>query len=89
MSETIRGIYRNGVIEPVEPLKIAEGTEVYVTVQRKRNREEWIKLLLQLKEKGIVDFNPENIGKPIPPITPIKIKGGPISDTIIEERDSR
>jgi len=35
MSETIRGIYRNGVIEPVEPLKIAEGTEVYVTVQRR------------------------------------------------------
>ncbi len=86
MSETIRGIYRNGVIEPAEPLKIAEGTEVYVTVQRKRNREELLKLLLQLKEKGIVDFNPENIGKPFPPVTPIKIKGGPMSDTIIEGR---
>jgi predicted DNA-binding antitoxin AbrB/MazE fold protein len=89
MSEMIRGVYRNGVIEPAEPLKIAEGSEVYVTVQRKRNREEWLKLLLKLKEKGIVDFNPENIGKPFPPITPIKIKGGPISDTIVEERDSR
>ncbi|MGH7456419.1 MAG: antitoxin family protein [bacterium] len=86
MSETIRGIYRNGVIEPAEPLKIAEGTEVYVTVQRKRSREELLKLLLQLKEKGIVDFNPENIGKPFPPVTPIKIKGGPMSDTIIEGR---
>jgi predicted DNA-binding antitoxin AbrB/MazE fold protein len=89
MSETIRAIYRNGVIEPAEPLQIEEGTEVYVTVQRKRSREEWHKLLLQLREKGIVNFNPENLGKPFRPVTPIKIKGGPISDTIIEERDSR
>jgi len=86
MNEMIRGIYRNGVIEPVEPLKIAEGTEVYVTVPRKRSREELIELLLKLKEKGIVDFDPANLGKPFPPITPIKIKGGPMSDTIIEER---
>jgi predicted DNA-binding antitoxin AbrB/MazE fold protein len=89
MNETIRGIYRNGVIEPAEPLKIAEGTEVYVTVSPQQSREKRHKLLLQLKEKGIVDFDPANLGKPFPPITPIKIKGGPISDTIIEERDSR
>jgi len=86
MSETIRAIYRNGVIEPAEPLKIAEGSEVYVTVQRKRTKEELLKLLLQLKEKGVVDFNPENIGKPFRKFEPIKIKGGPISDTIIEGR---
>jgi predicted DNA-binding antitoxin AbrB/MazE fold protein len=89
MSETIRGVYRNGVIEPAEPLKIAEGTEVYVTVPHKRTPEERLKLLLLLKEKGVVDFNPTHFGKPIPPIEPIKIKGGPMSDTIIEDRGPR
>lgn len=89
MSEIIRGVYRNGVIEPAEPLKIAEGTEVYVTVQPKRTPEERLKLLLLLKEKGVVDFDPTYFGKPIPPIEPIKIKGGPISDTIIEDRGPR
>jgi len=89
MSEMIRGIYRNGVIEPAEPLKIAEGTEVYVTVPRKRSREELIELLLKLKEKGIVDFDPTHIGEPFPDIEPVKIKGGPMSDTIIEGRGPR
>ena len=89
MAEMVRGIYRNGVIEPAEPLKIAEGTEVYVTVPRRLSREERLNLLLKLKEKGIVDFNPDNLGKPFPPITPIKIKGGPISDTVIEGRGPR
>jgi predicted DNA-binding antitoxin AbrB/MazE fold protein len=89
MSETIRGVYRNGVIEPTEPLKIAEGTEVYFTVQRKRTREELLNLLLKLKEDGIVSFIPEGIGEPFPDIEPIKIKGGPMSDTIIEGRGPR
>ena len=86
MSETIRGVYRNGVIEPLEPLKVADGTEVYVTIQRRRSREELLELLLKLKEKGIVDFIPELVGEPLPEIEPIKIKGGPMSDTIIEGR---
>jgi predicted DNA-binding antitoxin AbrB/MazE fold protein len=89
MSETIRAIYRNGVIEPVEPLHIEEGTEVYVTVQRKRSREEWLNLLHKLKEKGIIRSIPKGVGEPFPEIKPIKIKGGPISDTIIEGRGPR
>jgi predicted DNA-binding antitoxin AbrB/MazE fold protein len=89
MSETIRGVYRNGVIEPAEPLKIAEGTEVYVTVQQKRSREELLSLLLKLKERGVIDFIPEGVGEPFPDIEPIKIKGGPMSDTIIEGRGPR
>lgn len=86
MSETIRGVYRNGVIEPLEPLKVADGTEVYVTVQRRRSREELLELLLKLKEKGVIDFVPERVGEPLPEIEPIKITGGPMSDTIIEGR---
>ena len=86
MSEMIRGIYRNGVVEPVEPLKVAEGTEVYVAVPRGRSREELLKLFLLLKEKGVVDFDPKNWGRSAQEFNPIKIKGGPISDTIVEGR---
>ena len=89
MSETVRGVYRNGVIEPTQPLKIAEDTEVYVTVERKRTREELLNLLLQLKERGIIDDIPEGIGEPFPEVKPITIAGGPISDTIIEGRGPR
>jgi predicted DNA-binding antitoxin AbrB/MazE fold protein len=66
MSETIRGIYRNGVIEPVEPLKIADGTEVYVTVPHQRTREEILAFLKKLEEYGLqVHYDP-NADKPQP-----------------------
>src|SRR5512145_3160165 len=86
MSEIIRGIYRNGVIEPLQPLKIAEGTEVYVTVPLRRTKEELLALLLKLKEKGIIDSIPEAVGEPFPEVRLGKIKGFPLSETIIEER---
>ena len=90
MSETIRGIYRNGVIEPVEPLKIAEGTEVYVTVPHQRTREEILAFLKKLEEHGLqVHYNPDNVGKPFPEIKLGKIRGKPLSETIIEDRGPR
>ncbi|MGH7450141.1 MAG: antitoxin family protein [bacterium] len=90
MSETIRGVYRNGVIEPVEPLKIAEGAEVYVTVPRQRSREEILTLLQKLEEHGLkLHYNPDNIGKPFPEIKLGKIKGKPLSETIVEDRGPR
>jgi predicted DNA-binding antitoxin AbrB/MazE fold protein len=90
MSKMIRGIYRNGVIEPVEPLKIAEGAEVYVTVPRRRTREEILAFLQKLEENGLkVRDNPDNLGKTPPEIKLGKIKGKPLSETIIEDRGPR
>jgi predicted DNA-binding antitoxin AbrB/MazE fold protein len=90
MSETIRGIYGNGVIEPVEPLKVAEGTEVYVTVRRQRTREEILEILNKLQEHGLqLHYKPENVGRPFPEIKLGKIKGKPLSETIIEDRGPR
>lgn len=90
MSETIRAIYRNGLIEPVEPLKIAEGTEVYVTVPRQRSREDMLALLQKLEEHGLkIHYNPDNVGKTPPEIKLGKIKGKPLSETIIEDRGLR
>lgn len=90
MNETIRGVYRNGVIEPVEPLKIAEGSEIYFTVQPKRTREEMLAFLRKLEANGLeLHYKPENIGKPFPERKLGKIKGKPLSETIIEDRGPR
>lgn len=90
MNETIRGIYRNGVIEPVEPLKVAEGAEVYVVVPRRYTREETLALYKKLEENGFqIHYNPDNIGKPFPEVKLGKIKGKPLSETIIEDRGPR
>ncbi|MDZ7288455.1 MAG: antitoxin family protein [candidate division KSB1 bacterium] len=90
MNETIRGVYRNGVIEPAEPLKIAEGTEVYVVVPRRHTREEILELYKKLEQHGLkLHYNPENIGKPFPEVPLGKIKGKPLSETIIEDRGPR
>lgn len=90
MSETIRGVYRNGVIEPVEPLRLAEGTEVYVTVPRPNRREEILALYRKLEEQGLeLEYNPDNIGKPFPEVKLGQIKGKPLSETIIEDRGPR
>ncbi len=90
MSETIRGVYRNGVIEPAEPLKIAEGTEVYVTVPRTRTREEILAFLKKLEEHGLqMHYDHENFDQPLPERKLGKIKGKPLSETIIEDRGPR
>jgi predicted DNA-binding antitoxin AbrB/MazE fold protein len=34
MSEKLRAIYKSGVVEPTKPLKVAEGTEVYIVVPK-------------------------------------------------------
>lgn len=89
MSETVQGVYRNGVIEPAEPLKIADGTPVFFTLQQQRSREELLALLTKLKDRGVIENIPVGAGEPFPDIEPIKIKGGPISDTIVEGRGPR
>lgn len=90
MNETIRGIYRNGVIEPAEPLKVAEGAEVYVVVPRRYTREETLALYKKLEENGLqIHYNPDNIGKPFPEVKLGKIKGKPLSETIVEDRGPR
>jgi predicted DNA-binding antitoxin AbrB/MazE fold protein len=34
MPDKLRAIYKSGVIEPAQPLKVAEGTEVYIVVPK-------------------------------------------------------
>ena len=40
MPEVIRGVVRNGCIEPVEPLTMSDGTEVLVAVPLEGEQEE-------------------------------------------------
>jgi predicted DNA-binding antitoxin AbrB/MazE fold protein len=34
MPDKLRAIYKSGIIEPTQPLKVAEGTEVYIVVPK-------------------------------------------------------
>ncbi|MEW6778201.1 MAG: antitoxin family protein, partial [Bdellovibrionota bacterium] len=38
MSRTIKAIYEDGVLKPLEPLHLAEHAETYVTVQEEPSR---------------------------------------------------
>jgi predicted DNA-binding antitoxin AbrB/MazE fold protein len=51
---TIRAVYQDGVFRPLQPLEITEGTEVEVTVPKKRKQppspEEVIERLLRISD---------------------------------------
>jgi predicted DNA-binding antitoxin AbrB/MazE fold protein len=38
MSQTIRAIYHNGLIEPLEKLNLTENTEITVTISKRKKR---------------------------------------------------
>ncbi len=89
MSETIKAIYRNGMVEPAEPLKIAEGTEVYVVIPKAVKSSAYHSVLFELKKEGFLDFNPETIKLPFTKRQRGRFRGKPVSETIIEDRGPR
>lgn len=40
MSKTIKAIYENGVLRPLEPVELAEGTQVTIDISEKLTEEE-------------------------------------------------
>ena len=38
MSQTIRAIYHNGLIEPLEKLNLTENTEITITISKRKKR---------------------------------------------------
>jgi len=89
MSETIKAIYKNGIIEPVEPLKIAEGAEVYVVVPKITKSTAYRTVLEELKKEGFLDFDSQSIAQSFPKRRRGRVQGKPVSETIIEDRGSR
>jgi predicted DNA-binding antitoxin AbrB/MazE fold protein len=89
MSETIKAIYKNGIVEPAEPLKIAEGTEVYVVVPKTIKSSAYHSVLFELRKEGFLDFDPTTLAQPFPERQRGRCRGKPLSETIIEDRGPR
>jgi predicted DNA-binding antitoxin AbrB/MazE fold protein len=89
MSDTIKAIYKNGIVEPTEPLKVAEGTEVYVVVPKITKSSAYRSVLFELRKEGFLDFDPTSFIQPFSKRPRGRFKGKPISETIIEDRGQK
>lgn len=89
MSETIKATYKNGIIEPNEPLKISEGAEVYVIVPKTTKSSAYQSVLFELRKEGFLDFDPTTITQPFAKRRRGHYQGKPVSETIIEDRGPR
>jgi len=88
MNEVITGIYRNGVVEPVEPLELPENSQVLITILPGKVREPEVQKFQQLLLKsGLVSKIPvsssmiQNRKQ-----KQIAVTGKSLSETIMEER---
>ncbi len=86
MVAILKGIYRNGVIEPLEPIDVKEGEAVTIVVEDTLEFSEDMDVLLSLHRIGLINSFPDFTVKTLPEVQPIVVKGKPISETIIEER---
>jgi len=85
MSKAIRGVYRNGVIELLENAEVAEGTEATITFTKITVSDETIKRLKRWKQQGLISSFPK-FARKSKENEPVKIKGEPLSQTVIENR---
>ncbi|MBM3242646.1 DUF104 domain-containing protein [Candidatus Poribacteria bacterium] len=86
MAAILKGIYRNGVIEPLTPIKIKEGTSVAILVEDTKEFLEDIDILISLHRDGLLCSLPNLTAETLPEIQPVSVKGKPVSETIIEDR---
>jgi predicted DNA-binding antitoxin AbrB/MazE fold protein len=86
MAVILKGIYRNGVIEPLTPVKIKEGTSVAIFIEDTQEFLEDLDVLISLHRDGFLNSLPALTAETLPEIQPVSVKGKPVSETIIEDR---
>lgn len=88
MYQSVAGIYQDGIITPLEPLKVPDKTRVIITVLPEKEPDDAERrFLVALQARGVITEIPrENDYKDKKKRSRIKIKGKPLSQTIIEER---
>jgi hypothetical protein len=89
MYKSVAGIYHDGQIETLEPLNIEEGSDLIITVLLKKRRKKTEKMeefLHDLRLSGVVFEVAEERFSQKKPFKHIKIKGKPLSETVIEDR---
>jgi predicted DNA-binding antitoxin AbrB/MazE fold protein len=85
MSTSIRAVYENGKLRPLEPVDLAEGQEIQVTILTDRERviAALGDLLVKFPPSDDPDIDEEALQREIDE----SYQGGPsLSDAIIEER---
>jgi predicted DNA-binding antitoxin AbrB/MazE fold protein len=88
MFKAVRGVYKNGVIELLEDAEIVEGTEATITFNKITVSDETIKRLKRWKQQGLISSFP-NFAREKKENEPVKIKGEPLSQTVIENRGGK
>jgi len=86
MAAVFKGIYQNGVIEPLTPSKIEEGTVVAIIVESTQEFLEDLDVLVSLHRDGLLNSLPNLTEETLPEIQPVSVNGKPVSETIIEDR---
>ncbi len=87
---TVEAIYENGIFKPVSsvPETLKEHERVKVIIE---NETEDVRvsdeLLREMLAEGMISRIPEKITDEQDDFEPIKIKGKPISETILEDRN--
>jgi hypothetical protein len=83
-NKSVKGIYRNGIVELLEEVSAEDETEVIVIFEERMKEKDFIK---SLKSKGLVSHIPP--ASEIADVEPVKVEGKPISEMIIEDRGPR
>jgi len=86
MTAILKGIYQNGVIEPLTPFEIKEGTIVGVVIEYTQEFLEDLDVLISLHHDGLLSSLPNLTEETLPEIQPVSVNGKPVSETIIEDR---
>jgi len=97
MYQTIRGIYKDGIIQPLEPIPVKKEAEVNITFLVEELEREDIErsksekgLLEQWSTQGLVKLPLNGTKKTTHhEHPPVSLKGKPLSQIIIEERGTR
>lgn len=84
MAQTIRAVYEEGHLRPLDPINLQEGEEVQVTIlsERERVRAALGDLLVEHTDMPEDDIDEEALMRRID----AELKGVTVSDAIIEER---
>ena len=80
----VKGVYKKRRIKLFEELQLPADTSALITVWQENEREE-VAYWQRLNETGLLMATPE-LNQILPPFTPVSVTGGPVSQTILEER---
>ena len=94
MNTTLEAIYENGIFKPISsvPNTLKENERVKIIIENKMEKQsEDVRvspeILREMLAEGMISHIPEGITDEEDDFEPIKIKGKPLSETLLEDRN--